>query len=288
MEKMKDIYQKTIRVREEQIVSQKHFDYKGSNYSCLWKRDSHKFNESLAEFNDWYQQRQHHNFNKIIRLGFNIFILFQFFMDVKDNSDLRFENLKGKQSTIYNKYVDARKKAERNEEIKKIEQDQKAQKQYLIKQQQEELNNEKHQQSKDNELSADDINESVLLITRDSKKKSNQSFVKETNGELKALSEKVEKQKQKANNTYTTYEQDMKVHEKFAKCCDFYKVFVGSVEIAKESNGTKQLFKLYFPKQYLSKFITKNIRNSLIGHVSMQSDQDRIRQFFEMSHSYRG
>jgi hypothetical protein len=62
----------------------------------------------------------------------------------------------------------------------------------------------------------------------------------------------------------------MDEHEKYAICCNFYKVLVGSVEIAKDSkdNGTKQLFKLYFPKEYLSKFITEHIRTSIIRDVS--------------------
>jgi hypothetical protein len=58
MEKMKDIYQNTIKVREEQIVSKKKFDFKGSKYPFLWKRDSAKFNENINDFNEWYYERQ--------------------------------------------------------------------------------------------------------------------------------------------------------------------------------------------------------------------------------------
>ena len=67
----------------------------------------------------------------------------------------------------------------------------------------------------------------------------------------------------------------MKVHEVFSKACDFYKVFVGSVEIAREhkqdgpGNNQKKLYKLYFPKNYMSKFITENIRQSIISDKIM-------------------
>ncbi len=78
------------------------------------------------------------------------------------------------------------------------------------------------------------MNESVRLITKDSKKKSSQTFAKESSVEIDALQDKVEKQIEKTNKTYNDFELLMDEHQKYAKCCDFYKVFVGSVEIAKE------------------------------------------------------
>jgi hypothetical protein len=74
------------------------------------------------------------------------------------------------------------------------------------------------------------------------------------------------------------YKNNLFVYMKFTKCCNFFKIFVGCVEILRESENLNmqenrsELFKLYYKKMYMSKFITEDIRKSIIKDVNMYSN----------------
>lgn len=59
------------------------------------------------------------------------------------------------------------------------------------------------------------------------------------------------------------------------------------MEIAKDTDNDRQLYKLYFQKEFTSKFITKNIKYNIIYEVNRQSDQERISHFIKNIDNYK-
>ena len=63
---------------------------------------------------------------------------------------------------------------------------------------------------------------------------------------------------------------------KLKNSIEFYRELIGTVEIKRN----KELSKIYFQKPFLSKYLTKNIKDDLIYKVNRNSNKERLEYMF--------